>query len=129
MLIFQKRLFKQDWWKINIIQLKNKFSDYDINKFILLLRKGVYPYAYMNDYKKVNETILHEKEEFYSNLITEDVTDTDYMHAKRVRKDFEIKDLADYHDLHLKSNTLLLADIFQNFKALIKLSFRSCIFF
>ena len=95
----------------------------------MLLRKGVYPYAYMNDYKKVNETILHEKEEFYSNLITKDVTDTDYMHAKRVRKDFEIKDLADCHDLHLKSNTLLLADIFQNFKALIKLSFRSCIFF
>ena len=86
MLIFQKRLFKQDWWKIKIIQLKNKFSDYDINKFILLLRKGVYPYAYMNDYKKVNETILHEKEEFYSNLITEDVTDTDYMHAKKSKE-------------------------------------------
>ena len=95
----------------------------------MLLRKGVYPYEYMNDYKKVNETILHEKEEFYSNLNTEDVTNTDYMHAKKVWKDFEIKDLGDYHDLHLKSNTLLLADVFQNFKTLIKLSFRPCNFF
>ena len=45
-----------------------KFSDNDINKFILLLRKGVYPYEYMDDWEKFNETTLPEKEEFYSNL-------------------------------------------------------------
>ena len=93
-----------------------KFSDNDINKFILLLRKGVYPYEYMDDWEKFNETTLPEKEEFYSNLNMEDITDADYMHAKRVCKDFEIKNLGEYHDLYLKSDTLLLADVFKNFR-------------
>ena len=79
-----------------------KFSNNDINKFILLLRKGVYPYEYMGDWEKFNETTLPEKEEFYSNLNMEDITDADYMHAKRVCKDFEIKNLGEYHDLYLK---------------------------
>ena len=80
------------------------FSNNDVNKFILLLRKGVYPCEYMDDWEKFNETTLHEKEEFYCNLNMEDITDTDYMHAKRVSKDFEIKNLGEYHDLHLKSD-------------------------
>ena len=52
-----------------------KFSNNDINKYILLLRKGVYPYEYMDDWKKFNETSLPEKEEFYSNLKMEDIID------------------------------------------------------
>ena len=67
-----------------------KFSNNDINKFILLLRKGVYPYKHMDDWEKFNETTLPEKEEFYSNLNMEEITDADYMHGKRVCKDFEI---------------------------------------
>ena len=51
-----------------------KLSNNDINKFILLLRKGVYPYEYMDDWKKLNETKLHEKEVFYINLNLEDIT-------------------------------------------------------
>ena len=54
-----------------------KFSNNDINKYILLLRKGVYPYEYIDDWKKFNETSLPEKEEFYSNLKMEDITDED----------------------------------------------------
>ena len=46
----------------------------------------------------------------------EDITDADYIHAKRVCKDFEIKNLGEYHDLQHKSNTLLLADVFENFR-------------
>ena len=46
----------------------------------------------------------------------EDITDKDYANAKRVCKDFEIKNLWEYHDLYVKSNTLLLADIFKNFR-------------
>ena len=56
-----------------------------------------------------NETALPEKEEFCSNLNLEDNTDADYMHGERVCKDFEINDLGKYHDLRLKSDTLLLA--------------------
>ena len=46
----------------------------------------------------------------------EDITDADYVHAKRVSKDFQIKDLGEYHDLYVQSNILLLADVFDNFK-------------
>ena len=93
-----------------------KFSSNDINKFILLLRKGVYPYEHMDEWEKFTETTLPEKEEFYRNLNMEDIADTDYMHAKRVCKDFEIKGLGEYHDLYLKNDTLLLADVFENFR-------------
>ena len=93
-----------------------KFSENDINKFVLLLRKGVYPYKYMDDWEKINETTVREKEEFYRNLNMEDITDADYIHAKRVFKGFERKYLCEYHDLYLKSDTLLLADVFENFR-------------
>ena len=92
-----------------------RFSDYDINKFILLLRKGVYPYDHLDEWEKFNKTLLPEKEQFYCNLNKEDIADADYMHAKRVCKDFEIKKLGEYHDLYLQSDTLLLADVFENF--------------
>ena len=74
-------------------KFKNKFnfSSNDINSFILLLRKGVYPYEYMDDWEKFNETTLPEKEEFHSSLKVEEITDADYMHGKRICKDFETK--------------------------------------
>ena len=84
------------------------------NKFILLLRKGVYPYEYMDEWEKFNEATLPEKEEFYSNLNMEDIQVADYIHVKRVCKDFEIKKLDEYHDLYLKSATLILGDVFEN---------------
>ena len=67
----------------------------------MLLRKRVYPYEYWDDWEKFNETKLPEKEEFYSNLHMEDITDADHIHAKRVCKDFQINNLGEYHDLHL----------------------------
>ena len=57
----------------------------------MLLRKGVYPYEYIDDWEKFNKASFPEKEEFHSNLNMEDITDVDYMHAKRLCKDFEIK--------------------------------------
>ena len=76
-----------------------KFSNYYNNNVISLLRKGAYPYEYMDDWKKFNETSLFEKKDVYSHLNVEDITNADYTHAKRVCKDFEIKDLGEYHDL------------------------------
>ena len=55
------------------------------------------------------------KKELYRNLNVEEMTDVDYMYRKRVCKDFEIKYLGEYHDLHLRSDTLLLADVFESF--------------
>ena len=93
-----------------------KFSNNDIDRFILLLRKMFYLYECMDDWEKFNETILPEKEEFYSNLNMEDITDADYMHAKGVCKDFEIKHLGKCDNLYLKNDTLLLFDVFENFR-------------
>ena len=70
----------------------------------------------MDDWEKFNETTLAEKKEFYSNLNIEDITDAYYMHVKKVCKDFEIKNLGEYHDLYLESDVLLLADVFENFR-------------
>ena len=70
----------------------------------------------MDDWEKFNETTLAEKKEFYSNLNIEDITDAYYMHVKKVCKDFEIKNLGEYHDLYLESDVLLLTDVFENFR-------------
>ena len=65
---------------------------------------------------KFDETTLPEKEDLLSHLNIEDITDADYAHAKRVCQDFETKVLDKYHDLYVQSNTLLLPDIFENFR-------------
>ena len=93
-----------------------KFSNHANKKFILLLRRGFYPYEYMDDWEKFNETLLPEKEDFYSNLNMEDVTDAGYAHAKRVCKDFQIKNIGEYHDFYVENDTLWLADVFENFR-------------
>ena len=82
----------------------------------------------MDDWEKFNETSLPEKEEIDSNLNMEDITDSDYMHTKRVCKDFEKRKLSEYHDLYLKNDTLLLAYVFENFREIcFKIfSFKSC---
>ena len=82
-----------------------------INKFILLLRKGVYPYEYMDKWERFNETSLPSKESFYSNLNMEDIDDIDYRHGDNVFNKFKLNNLGDYHDLYAQSDTLLLAGV------------------
>ena len=97
--------------------LKKGFSNHDINKFISLLEKGVYPFKYMGDWEKYIEISLPEKKkDSYSHLNMEVITDVDYMHAKRVCKEFKVRNLGDYRDVFFKSNTLLLVDVFENFQ-------------
>ena len=67
-----------------------EFCDKDINEFLLFL-KGVYPYEYINTWKNFDETTLPNKEDFYSSLIMEKITDVDYMHAKKYLKSLMIK--------------------------------------
>ena len=86
-----------------------EFCNNDLNKFVLLLRKGVYPYECMDSWERFNEKLLPSKEDFYSNLNMEDISDIDYRHANNVFKGFKLESLGYYHDLYIKSDTLLLA--------------------
>ena len=70
----------------------------------------------MDDWEKFNETTLAEKEDFYSHLNMEYIADADYAHTKRICKDFETKNLGEYHDLYVHSDILLLADVFGDFR-------------
>ena len=63
------------------------------NTFILLLRKGVYKYVYMDDWGNFSDISLPEKEDFYSNLNVKDITGADFAHAKLFCKDIEINKL------------------------------------
>ena len=93
------------------------FCNGDLNKFILLLRKRVYPYEYMDSWQRFGETSLPDKA-FYSNLNMENITGVDYRHGETVFEYLINKNLGDYHDLYVQSDTLLLADIFENFRTM-----------
>ena len=93
-----------------------EFCNKDLNKFILLLRKGVYPYKCMDNWERFNGTSLTNKESFYSNLNMENIDDIDYRHGNNVIKRFKLKKIGEYHDLYIQSDTLLLADVFENFR-------------
>ena len=93
-----------------------EFCNNDLNKFVLLLRKGVYPYEFVDTWEKFSKISLPSKEDFYSNLNMEDISDIDYRHANNVFKRFRLENLGNYYDLYVQSDTLLLADVFNNFR-------------
>ena len=82
----------------------------------LLTEKGIHPYDYMNSFDKFNDEQLPSKEQFYSRLNEEDITLDDYKKAKQIWKHFGIKSMGEYHDLYLKTDVLLLTDVFENFR-------------
>ena len=84
----------------------------------LLKCKGVYPYDYVDQLNKLSETQLPPKETFCSKLNDEHISDEDYEHAQKVWEAFDCKTLKDYHDVYLKSDVLLLADVFETFRGL-----------
>ena len=85
----------------------------DFNKE--LIQRFANKYEYMDSREGLSETSLPDKEAFYNNLNMEDITDVDYKHAKIVFKYLINENLGDYHDLYVQSDTLLLADVFENF--------------
>ena len=95
-----------------LIYTSQKFKGKELD---LMSQKGVYPYDFMDSFDKFNEK-LPPKEEFYSILNDEDITDDQYKHAQNVWNTFNLKNMGEYHDLYLKSDILLLADVFENFR-------------
>ena len=83
---------------------------------ILINLKGVYPYEYMDSWKRFNETELPSKDNFYSPLNQEDISDYHYAHANNVWNTFNISNLCQYHNLYVKVDTALLAAVFENFR-------------
>ena len=82
----------------------------------MLLRKYVDPYEYMDSWEKFDENTIPPKEAFYVNLNLEDISDEDYVHAQKVWGVFEINNLGEYLDLYVQSDTLLLVDVYENFR-------------
>ena len=95
--------------------LKYTSEVFDGKQLDLMVRKGVYPYDYMDSFDKFNEK-LPSKEDFFSILNNEHISDEDYKHAQDVWNTFSCKNMGDYHNYYLASDVLLLADVFENFR-------------
>ena len=90
----------------------------------LLTRKGVFPYDWFDNIQKLNEEKLPDIEEFYSKLNDENITEEDYEHAQKVWKRFKILNMREYHNLYLKTDVILLADGFENFRKVCKENYK-----
>lgn len=88
----------------------------DKNEFKYIRQKGVFPYGYIDNFLKLNENTLPEKEQFYNDLTYENISNEEYERAKNVWNLFKCSSIGDYSDVYLKSDILLLADIFENFR-------------
>ena len=108
---YGKRCFKSINGSINNFPILHQFCNGDLNKFVLLLRKSVYPYEYMDSWERFNEESLPDKEAFNSKLNEEGITDKDYVQAQKVWKVFQINNFGEYHDLYVQT-----ANVFENFR-------------
>ena len=95
--------------------LKYTSKKFKGEKLDLMAQKGVYPYDYMDSFDKFDEK-LPTKEDFYSILNKQHISDDEYKHAQNVWSTFSLKNMGEYHNLYLKSDILLLADVFENFR-------------
>ena len=95
---------------------KNLTEFYKGKRLDLIKRKGVFPYDWFDNFNKLSADHLPPKEAFHSVLNDSGISEEDYLHAQNVWKTFKMKTMRDYHDLYLKSDVLLLSDVFENFR-------------
>ena len=93
----------------------HKFFNGDINELVLLVRKSVYRYEYIDSWERFVKT-LPDKKSFYIKLYVEDITEKHYTHVQEVFEEFKLKNLGYYHDSYDQIDTLLLVDILENFR-------------
>ena len=102
----------------SFVQLRKKFHGFEAQDMRLLVRKGVYPYEYMDSWEKMDETQLPPKEAFYSKLTDTDISDDDYQHALKVFESFKCGTMRIYHNLYMIcmfSHVLFLSSQFLHF--------------
>ncbi|XP_073979961.1 uncharacterized protein [Rhodnius prolixus] len=95
-------------------QMEKQFPDNDQRQ--LLLRKGVFPYAYMTGMERMDERALPAKRYFFNDLTDEPISDSDYQHAQKVWSSFHMNTLQEYTELYLTTDIILLSDIFEQFR-------------
>ena len=95
---------------------KNLTEFYEGDELNLLLRKGVFPYDWFDSFDRLSSTSLPPKEAFHSVLNDSGISEEDYLHAQNVWETFKMNTMRDYHNLYLKSDVLLLSDVFENFR-------------
>ena len=96
--------------------LKYTSEEFTGKKLSLMSQKGVYPCDYMDCFEKSDQTELPTQGQLYSVLNDQHVTNGEYDHARKVWETFNIKTMGEYHDLYLKNDVLLLADVFESFR-------------
>jgi len=106
-----------NWHHISTKKIvRSEFCQLSVKDFDLLTRKGIFLYEYIDCVEKLQDTRLPPRELFFSLLTGDTISESDYAHAVNVWQRFSIRTLGEYSYLYLKTNILLLVDIFENFR-------------
>ena len=116
--INKAKQLKDEITNIDVLRVKFKNTSEhfkDDKQFLLMIKKGIYPYDYITSYDVLKEIELPSQDKFYSTLSNSECSDSDYANAKYVWKTFNCKTMMDYHNIYLSSDVLLLSDVWQTF--------------